>query len=198
VKPFLRLAIRTAVIAYVLVAATGCATMAPEESGPTAAELDEMGEKAVATLLESKPEVQEAFDESVGHVVINMTVTKIPWFGTGAGYGVVFDKQTNTRSYIRVSRFEVGGGYGAQKYKVIIVFSDAKVMERAAKGAWHYEAGAEVAAGSTSAEVGAGSSGVDGVPTKSGKGYKAFKLAEGGAVATVTVRLAHASPYLKN
>ena len=197
-KPFLTLAIRAAVIAHILAAATGCATTSPEEGGPTAAELDEMGEKAVATLLESKPEVQETLDKSVGHVVVNMTVTKIPWFGAGVGYGVVVDKRTDTRSYIRVSRFEVGGGYGAQKYKVVIVFSDEKLLERAAKGTWHYEAGAEVAAGSTSAEVGAGSSGADGVPTKSGKGYKAFKLAEGGAVATVTVRVANAKPYLKD
>lgn len=197
-RPFLALAIRAAVIVHVLVAATGCATTSPEEGGPTAAELDAMGDKAIAALLESKPEVQEALDKSVGHVVVNMTVTKIPWFGAGAGYGVVVDQRTSSRSYIRVSRFEVGGGYGAQKYKVVIVFSDEKLLERAAKGTWHYEAGAEVAAGSTSTEVGAGSGGGEGVPTKSGKGYKAYKLAESGAVATVTVRLAYAKPYLKN
>lgn len=189
--------IRPIIAASVLVAAFGCAATSPEQGGPTAAELDAMGEKAVATLLEKQPEAQEALDQSIGIVVINMKATKVPWVGAGSGYGVVIDNRTGARSYIRISRFEVGGGYGAQKYQVIIVFSDEKLLDRAAQGAWHYEAGAEVAAGDASTEIGKGSGGV-GVPKKSGKGYVAFKLAEGGAVATVTVRMAYAKPYLKN
>ena len=196
VKPGLKIFINLLNIAPLAAALYACATTSSGEGSPTAADLDTMGQKAVATLLASKPEAQEALDESVGHVVISMTSTKVPWFGAGGGYGVVVDKRTSTRSYIKVSRFEIGGGYGAQKYKFVIVFSDEKLLQRAAKGTWHYEAGAEVAAGSASTETGAGSDGGKGVPTKSGKGYKAYRLAEGGAVATVTVRLAYAKPYL--
>lgn len=155
-----------------------------------------MGQQAIATLLDRKPEARTVLDESVGYVVISMRATKIPWFGAGGGYGIVNDKRTGIRSYIKISRFEVGGGYGAQIYKVVIAFSDEKLLKRAAGGAWHYEAGAEVAAGGVGPDVSADSGGSKGVPTKSGKGYKAYKLAEGGAVATVTVRLAYAKPYL--
>ena len=196
-KPDLALSIRPIIVALVLVATFGCAATSPEQGGPTADELDRMGEQAVATLLEIKPEAQQDLDHSIGHVVIDMTVTKIPLFGAGAGYGVVVDKRSGTRSYIRVSRFEIGGGFGAQKYKFVILFSDVSLLERAAKGAWHYEVGAEVAAGKTSTETGAESDGGEVVPIKSGKGYKAFKLSESGAVATVTVRVAQAKPYLK-
>jgi phosphatidylserine/phosphatidylglycerophosphate/cardiolipin synthase-like enzyme len=70
---------------------------------PRSAQLNtEMGVKAVATLLETRPPLQEVFDKSVGYVVVDMTVTKIPWFGAGGGYGVVVNKLTNTRSYISV------------------------------------------------------------------------------------------------
>jgi lipid-binding SYLF domain-containing protein len=118
-----------------------------------------------------------------------MRVTKIPMVGAGSGYGVVVDKRTNTRSYIRVSRLEVGGGLGARKFKVVIVYEDEKHLDRIAAGTWHYDAGAEVAAGSASA---------GGAATKSGKGYQAFRLAESGATATVTLRAAHAKPYLRD
>jgi lipid-binding SYLF domain-containing protein len=179
---------RLSLVVLTLTVFYGCATLSPDEKQAKRTELNEMGEKAVATLLETKPQLQEVFDKSVGYVVIDMTVTKIPWFGAGGGLGVVVDKRTDILSYIKVSRFEVGGGVGAQKYKVIIIFSDAKLLQKAAAGTWHYEAGAELAAGSASAE---------GSVKKPAAGYRAFKLLEGGAAATVTVRVARAKPYLK-
>ena len=178
---------RCAFIGLVLLFHSGCAST-PEGGGPTAAELDAMGEKGVTTLLETRPETREVMDRSVGYVVIKLTATKIPWIGTATGYGVVVNKRTNTRSYIQVSRFEIGGGYGAQTFKVIIVFEDEKLLDKVATGTSHFEAGADVAAGTSVA---------DGAATKSGKGYQAFRLPEGGAAATVTVRMAYSKPYLK-
>jgi len=187
-KPTLASAIRLVVAAHILSVIAGCATPS-KEGGPTAAELDAMGEKAVATLLETRPETREVMDRSVGYVVIRLTATKIPWVGTATGYGVVVNKRANTRSYIQVSRFEIGGGYGAQTFKVIIAFDDEKLLDRVATGATHFAADADVAAGTSSADSGA---------TKKGKGYQAFRLAEGGAAATVTVRMAYSKPYLKD
>jgi hypothetical protein len=183
----LQLYARFAVVALALAVLAGCASLSPEEREARRAELDQMGDKAVAGLLETKPELRDVFDKSVGYVVIDMKVTKIPVFGVGGGYGVVVDKRTNTRSYINESRFEVGGGLGAQRFKVIVAFDDGKLLDRAASGAWHYQAGAE---------AGAGASSTEGHVAKSDKGYHAFKIAEGGAVATVTIQIAYAKPYL--
>ena len=179
--------LRPGIIAMAMVLLAGCATPSPEEQGPTRAELDTMGKKTVTTLLEKKPEVREAFDNSVGYTVLDMTITKIPVVGTGSGFGVVVDKRTNSRTYIRISQFEIGGGMGAEKYKVIIIFDDAKLVEKVAAGTWHYEAGAEAASGSESTAAGT---------SKSDKGYKAFKLSESGVLVRVTVRIAYAEPYL--
>jgi lipid-binding SYLF domain-containing protein len=165
----------------------GCTTLSPEEQQAKRIELNGMCDKTVATLLETQPQLQEVFDNSVGYVVLDMTVTKIPVFGAGGGLGVVVDKRTGTRSYTKVSRFEVGGGVGAQKYKVIIVFTDAKLLDQIVAGAWHYKAGAEVNTGKASTEN---------VAKKTQTGYQTFRLLEGGGVATVTLRVAHAKPYL--
>lgn len=163
--------------------------MPPEEQGPGRAELDEMGKKAITALLDSKPELQESLDKSPGYAVVNMNITKIPVVGSGAGYGIVIDQRTNTRSYIKVSQFDVGGGLGAEKFKVVIIFSDENLVDRLAKGAWHYEVGADAAAGSGSADTGKSKSGKD-------EGYQAFKLAESGVSVRLTVRVARATPYL--
>ena len=179
--------IRLVVFAVVFSLLAGCASLSPEEEGPTRTELDNMGEKTIAAFIATNPQLQELLDKSVGYTVVNMTIAKIPVVGTGVGYGVVVDKRTNSRSYIRVTQFEVGGGIGAEKYKVLIVFDDAKLLEKTAAGAWHYDAGAQAVAGGESADTST---------SRSGEGYKAFKLTESGTCVRVTVLLARAKPYL--
>jgi lipid-binding SYLF domain-containing protein len=165
----------------------GCATLSPAERDAERAELDAMAERTIATLLQGHPQAGEVLERALGYAVIDMTVTKIPMFGAGSGKGVVVDRRTRTRSYLKVSRFEVGGGVGAQKFQVVIIFEDGALLDRAAAGAWHYEAGAELAAGTSSAE---------GSAQRATKGYEAYKLAEGGVAATVTVRVARAKPWV--
>ena len=163
-----------------------CATLSPAEREAKRAELDAMADTTIETVLAATPEARDVLDCSVGYLVIDMKVTKVPVFGAGKGFGVVVDRRTDTRTYLKVSRFEVGGGLGAQAFKVFVVFEDDKLLEKAAGGAWHYEAGAEMAAGSASAE---------GAVQKK-KGFKAYRIAEGGAAATVTVKVARAKPFL--
>lgn len=179
--------IETGVAVLIMALLTGCAATSSGEGGPTHAELDQMSETAIAKLLLTNPQAQEIIDGSVGYAVLNMTVTKIPVVGTGVGYGVVIDRLSDTRSYIRVSRFEVGSGMGASKYKIIIVFSDHSLVQKIGKTAWHYDVGAEATAGDKSAA---------GHADAAGKGYQAFRLADSGAIASVTVRVARARPYL--
>jgi hypothetical protein len=52
-------------------------------------------------------------------------------------------------------------------------------LDQVALGTWHYDAGAEAAAGAAS---------IEGSVTTSSQGYRAFKTAEGGTAATVTAR----------
>ena len=180
--------IRLCLLTLSLLLLHGCAGLTQEEQNAKRAELDQMGKKVIAALLETKPDAQGALEKSLGYAVIDMTVTKIPMIGAGGGFGVVVDKGSGTHSYIKVSRFEVGGGLGAQQFKVIIFFFDKKLLDRAIAGAWHFEAGAEATAGK---------SGTEGKVAASDEGYRAFKIAEGGAAATVTIRAAFAEPYLK-
>jgi len=137
-------------------------------------------------LRETHPEARGVLEGSIGYAVLDMKVTKIPVFAAGGGLGVIMDRRNGVRSYVKISRFEVGGSLGAQAFKVIDFFDDESLLERAISGAGHFDAGAEAAAGSASAE---------GQVTTSTKGYRAFKVAAGRAVATVTIRVARARPF---
>jgi hypothetical protein len=180
--------IRLLSIAVAVALLTSCATLSDDERQQKRAELDEMSDSTIASLLETRPEASELLEECSGYAVIKMRVTKIPIVGAGGGYGVVQDERSGARSYIRVSQFEVGGGLGAQQFKVIIFFSDATLLDRALAGAWHFDAAAEASAGDQVAE--------GQVKSTDDDGYRAFKIGESGAVATATIRAARAKPYL--
>lgn len=166
---------------------SGCAGVAPEDAAAMRSELDEMADKAIAKLLAARSEVSEIHERSVGYMVVDKKVTKIPVFGFGGGRGVVVDRRSGKRTYLKVNRAEVGGGLGAHRFRVVVYFDDEKLVDKVTSGAWHYDVGAEAGAGSS-----------DTVSTSSGKGegYHAFRLGEGGAAATATIRVMHARPFL--
>ena len=158
---------------------------------PDRDELDAMIDTARSTLVEHHQDIAQKLEALPGYAIIAMTTTKIPGVGTGLGYGVVIDSRTDKRSYIKVTQFEVGGGLGAQKFKAVILFKDPALLERTIKGGWHFESSADFS-GTGEGE----SQAIASVSTQSGKGYKVYKLAESGALATMTIRALHGKPYL--
>jgi len=170
-----------------LAGALAACSSTPTGDPVTYEELDAMGDATIARLLELQPDVREAIDASKGYLVLDMTMTKIPGVGGGGGLGVVVDKRDGSHSYIKVSQFEVGGGVGVRKFKVVVLFEDAALIDRVTAGSWYYNAGAEAGAGEQSAGTSAGE--------RVGKGYRAYRLSEGSLVVAVTVRAARARPY---
>jgi lipid-binding SYLF domain-containing protein len=163
-----------------------CASLSPAEKADQQRVLDTMADQAVAELLRSKPELKSRFDTAVGYMVMDVKITKIPVFGGGGGKGVVVNNATHQRTYVKATRIDFGAGWGVRAFKTILIFTDARVLADVQDGGWFYRSGAEAAAGSAAAE---GSVGV------SNTGYESFALAEGGASATVTIRVIHLQPY---
>jgi hypothetical protein len=161
-------------------AVTACASMSPTERETKRNQLDEMAKTAIAGLIEQDPSLQQKLDESLGYAVANMKVTKIPIVGAGGGEGVLVNKKTNERTYFTVRRFDIGGGWGARSYKILLVIETEEMLDRLHSGTWEYQAGVEASAGTASAE---GSSGA------LNEGYTVHVLSDGGASATATARV---------
>ena len=163
----------------ILLCVTGCSTMTATEKTSKRNELDAMATKAVEALKQKETDLQGKLDKSLAYGVASMKVTKVPVVGAGGGEGVLVIKQTQKRIYFTVSRFDIGGGWGARSYKALIVINDQKILDAWKDGKWVFEAGAEASAGSAAAQ---GSTGGD-------KGFTMHILAEAGASATATARV---------
>lgn len=159
---------------------SGCSTMTTSEKEQKRSELNAMAEKTIAGLIEQDGKVKTEIDESVGYAVANMKLTKVPIVGAGGGEGVSFNKHKKDPIYFTVSRFDLGGGWGARSFKVLLVFQDSEVMENLNDGIWEFQAGAEASAGTASAE---------GSSSNLNAGFTMHVLSDGGASATVTARV---------
>lgn len=159
---------------------TGCASMTTAEKDSKRSELDLMAKTAIDGLVKQDAELQKQIDDSLGYGVANMKVTKVPIVGAGGGEGVFVNKKTNKRIYFTVSRFDIGGGWGARSYKVLMVVDEQKMLDRLDGGTWEFQAGVEASAGTAAAE---GSSGA------LNEGYTVHVLSDGGASATATARV---------
>ena len=162
----------------------GCSSLSPEQRDAVQRDLDRTGEAVLVRLVEKQPEAREAIEHCLGYAVADMSLAKVPFVGAASGYAIVVDKRTGDRTYVKVSQFEVGGGWGAQTYKAVILFDDEVLLKKAMTGFWHFEAGAEAAARDSSI----------GVRPATGRGYRAYKITEEGAVATLTVKVIRGKP----
>ncbi len=162
----------------------GCAALTPSEIEQKQETLDTMAAKAIEGLIKEDPALQAELDKAVGYAVANMKVTKVPVVGAGGGEGVLVDAKTQERRYFTVSRFDIGGGWGVRSYKALMIIHSEKVLEEFKGGSWTFEAGAEASAGTAAAEGGSGALNQD---------ITMHLLADGGASATVTARVIHAS-----
>ena len=158
----------------------GCTSMTVSEKEIKRIELDAMAEKAIAGLVEKDASLQAEIDNSVGYAVANMKLTKVPIVGAGGGEGVYVNKEANRHSYFTVSRLDIGGGWGARSYKVLMVIESPEILDRLDNGVWEFQAGVEASAGTAAAE---GSSGA------LNQGFKLHVLSDGGASATATARV---------
>lgn len=159
---------------------SACSSMSVSQRETKRDELDKMAANAIAGLIEQDATLQQEIDDSLGYAVANMKVTKVPIVGAGGGEGVYVNKKTGKRTYFTVSRFDLGGGWGARSYKALLVMTSQEVLDRFDGGVWEFQAGVEASAGRAAAE---GSSGA------LNEGYTVHVLSDGGASATATARV---------
>ena len=176
---------------FFLVAMSGCASI-PGKTGEEQAEtIDALVERTLADLYKQEPKAKEAIATSVGYVVMSNKITKIPIVGAGSGYGVAIDTRTGEKTYIKMARFDVGGGWGVRSVRPVLIFQDEKKFKDFIDGVWEAQAGAEAAAkvGETGAAGGAGSGDLPG-----NKGYSVHMITDAGVSATATAGILLVKP----
>ena len=146
--------------------------------------LVELEEQTLAELVEEHPKAQADLDNAIGHAIFSNSEAKVPFVGAGDGIGVVVQSETGERSYLKVTRFDVGGGLGVRTYRLIIFFFEEEALKKLAGGKLEFGAGVE--AGAKDKDIGTGAGGIAGSRKK---GYVLYQLSDTGVSVSLTVRM---------
>lgn len=174
-KAFIRLL--SALLLLALVGA--CTTIPVDERNQIREEVNQAAETTIAQLVADDPAIQASLDKAVGYAVVSLSATKIPVLGGGYGLALLHDNESGTSTYINVTRFDLGAGLGAGKFRVLVIFENREIMEKFRDGTWHSTVGTESAVGSQSASRVA----------SSGDGYSAHFASDTGVAIAATARL---------
>ncbi|MDF0673108.1 MAG: hypothetical protein P0120_02025 [Nitrospira sp.] len=152
---------------------------------------DSLEQETLARLIKEHPKVQQELAQSVGYLVAEQKVGKGPWIGAGGGAGVVVEKETGKRSYLRIPELQFGVGWGGRALKTVLIHQDVDKLRDLADGKWY--AGVDAEAAAKAGDVGAAGSG--GTSDLMKKGYTSYVLTDAGVSATATIAVLRAQPY---
>ena len=174
-----------AAAAVSILCAAGCASIPGKTGKEQEVTVEELEQRTLADLEKQAPHSTDELARSVGYVIMNNKLTKIPLVGVGAGYGVAVNKQTGERTYLKMSRFDLGMGIGARALRPVMIFHDAEKFSHFIDGDFDANIGAEASAKvGEKGGAGGGSGGTDQDP-----GYTSYVITDKGVSATATLAL---------
>ena len=178
-------------LCFLIVGMSGCASIPGKTAAQQTQTVDKLVERTLPDLYKEYPQTKQEIANSVGYAIMENDIVKVPIFGEGSGYGVAINNKTGEKTYITMTRFDIGGGDGGRIVRPVVIFQSEKKFKDFITGAWSVGAGAEAAAkvGTTGAAGGAGSGDAD-----SDKGYTIHMITDSGVAATATVDVIHVSP----
>jgi lipid-binding SYLF domain-containing protein len=123
-------------------------------------EIDTAAQATLDELLKTQEGVRDLYGRAAGYAVF--TVTKGGFFVSGGGgNGVVVDKASGKRTYMRMGTGGIGLGIGGQRYSLVVLFETADRLGKFVAGGWDSSATAEAVAGQEGVAV--RSSFIDGI-----------------------------------
>ena len=162
---------------------SACTTIPVDQREEVRQEIDDVAAETLARIIADDATVQDELDAAPGYMIGRVSVTKVPVLGGGYGLAVVHDEERGKRTYLDITRFDLGAGIGAGRIRVLVVFETRDVLDRVLAGTWESGLGADSQAGSH------GSSSV----IARGDGYSVRAVSESGAALTATARLVRMS-----
>ncbi|AUM11876.1 lipid-binding SYLF domain-containing protein [Ketobacter alkanivorans] len=176
---------------FMSVILSGCASIPGDTGAEQAETMEALVKRTLADLYKQEPATKEQVENSVGYVIASNKITKVPVVGAGSGYGVGINRKTGEKTYLRMVRFDIGGGWGARSVRPVMIFQDEAKFKDFIDGEWEAQVGAEAAAKMGDAGA-AGGSGTGDMADE--KGYTLHFITDAGVSATATAAIIRVAP----
>lgn len=111
-------------------AVEGGAKLTPAQREAGRQELLALRDRTLADLYKAKPETRQEIAKSVGYAVIGAEGLNVVLLVGAQGQGVIVDRRTGKETFIRMLRAGTGPGLGYMRYRNVLVFKNADVLDQ--------------------------------------------------------------------
>lgn len=148
------------VLASVLLSTVGCG---PSEKKYTLPErrqiIDNMANETLERLYIAKPVARQEVADAAGYAVFSNANVYVVFASAGGGYGVVIDKATGRKTYMKMTSGGVGIGLGAKDYRLVVIFKNRQAVTEFVGSGWDLGGQADATAKSGTTGGGMGGDG---------------------------------------
>ena len=136
-------------LALAVMLLTACSSIPINERVAVREEMNQYSEQSLKVFLASRPELQAEFDASHGYFLGKISGAVLG-VGAGTGSGILYNTEKNTRTYMDISRLDLGWGIGVGQSQLLVLFKTDDARDNFGEGDWFSGIGTTAAAGSTS------------------------------------------------
>ncbi len=142
----------------------------------------QMRSETLAKLYELEPYAKASIGKAAGYAVFSNVGVNLILLSTASGYGVVEDKSTGKRTYMKMASGGIGIGLGVKDFRGVFVFTSRDALEQFVESGWDASAQADAAA-KAGEKGGAWAGAVDVAP-----GIKLYQITEHGLALQATIQ----------
>lgn len=106
----------------------------------------DMETETLQELYDYRPAAEEKINNSVGYAVFASGNVNVIFVSAGGGYGVVTDKSTGQKTYMKMAMGGVGLGLGAKDYRQVLIFNAQWALDKFIESGWEFGGHADAAA----------------------------------------------------
>ncbi|MDF7822936.1 hypothetical protein P4B35_02845 [Pontiellaceae bacterium B12227] len=154
-----------------------CSSIPVDERAEVRDGIDADAAQTLKRMIESNSNFQQALRESKGCFITKISTTKLPVVGGGYGIGVLYERETRHRTYLNLTRADLGVGLGTGQFRAVILLEDEETLEDFRNGIWKTGISSESILGSAS----------KGKPL-SGEGFSIYTVSDSGAGINASAR----------
>ena len=183
--------IKLTIVSIIVMMICSCAGIPGDTRQEQINTVDLLIEQTIEDLCERNPDIRQAIANSVGYAVMNGKTTKIPFIGTGSGYGAAISNQNREKTYVEITELDIGAGLGVRTQRFVIIFHDENKFKIFTSGVWMPRTSIEAGVGYK--DTGIKMEG-DNKKGSQRNGYEVYFISELGASATATLGILRVKP----
>jgi len=125
---------------------SGCGPSARLPVAERQALIGDMETETLERLYKEEPAAREKIADSVGYGTFANANVNVIFVSAGGGYGVVVDKTTGQRTYMKMALGGVGLGLGVKDYRQVLIFNSKETLNKFVYSGWEFGGHADATA----------------------------------------------------